>query len=420
MSGVGFVIFVLWIAVSNLMLGFALAVFMGHGPRRFPQLSLAIIPRLTLPTFKLSFLRRRKPEDEPEATAQEAPAKEEAPTATTRPADDGISLDEALVQFQLEVADVRGSLDDAAQRVQACAEAPTVEGVEECVADLKSAGHRILDGRAESLRSIELSSDGSEAQQKAVGDMQQAAADQAKDILQALDEIDQLEIRPETLEADCQRLKNHTDSLAATCDTMSQSIEAAKTEPASQDSPETEHDDTAEVHLERVEASEALDDWWADDPDHQRLLTMVMIDLDGTGKLNQAIGEQQVDALLAKVEEVILQADIHGGRASQINTQRFLLLLPKVEMPKLTREVEQLREQIGSLAITSEDCEAQLTASCAIACSQAGDSARALVDRTEAALLEAKQFGGNRTFLNEGEFPTPVVGSSRPETAAAM
>ena len=428
MSAVGMIIFVLWIALSNLMLGFALAVAMGHGPQRLPQFSLALLPQLRFPSLKLPFTMWRKSPNEEQAlpprpqAVPETPmaeAAEESTAETTIAPDNGLSLDEALAQFQMEVDDVRGGLDDVQQRVQACTAAPTVEAVQECVADLQTVSHRILDQRAESLQAIETSADSSDVQQKVVDDMQQAAANQAKDILQTLGEIDQLEIRPDTLEEDCQRLQNHTQALAATCDTVSQSIESAQATSSSQERSEGESNSTAEIHLERVEASEALDEWWADDPDHQRLLTMVMIDLDGVGKLNEALGEPKVDALLSKVEEVILEANIHGGSASQINAQRFLLLLPKVEMPKLTREVEQLRERITSLPIDSESGELQLTASCAIACSHAGDSARALVDRTEAALLEAKQFGGNRTFMNEGEFPTPVVGVARLETAAA-
>ena len=424
MQSAGFIIFVVWIAASNLVLGFALAVAVGHGPQRLsrrwtPRLSL---PRLVFPALGLRLPVRRKPRANIEAAPPTPQAEPEEPAAEAEAVagaapDDGIPLDEALAQFQMEVADVRDGLHKVQQRVQACAESPSVDAVEHCVAELTTVGQRILSGRADSLQAIEDASNGSEAHQKAISEVQQASANQATDILQALDDIGLMEVRPESLAEDCQRLKSHTDALSASCESMGQSIEAAR---PSSDSRQSAVDEAVPTQLERVEASDALDDWWADDPDHQRPLTMVMIDLDGVGALNQEIGETAVDAVLAQVEERVLAANIQGGRATQINAQRFLLLLPKVEPPKLKREVEKLREQIGSIPVQAERSDLQLTASCAIAFSRAGDSARALVARAEAALLEAKQFGGNRTFVNDGDFPTPVISAERQEVAAAM
>jgi hypothetical protein len=37
------------------------------------------------------------------------------------------------------------------------------------------------------------------------------------------------------------------------------------------------------------------------------------------------------------------------------------------------------------------------------------DTAASLCQRADAALREAKRYGRNRTFLYEGEYPTPVV-----------
>ena len=428
MSGVGFVIFVLWIAVSNLVLGFALAIAMGHGPRRMPRLGLALLLRWRMPSlrWRLPLLNRSNSAEpaESSAPAESPPQGTSSPTVAagepTAATDDGVPLAEALAQFQSEVADVRSGFEDVKQRVQACAESPTAEVIEDCVADLKNVGQQILDQRANAIECLQDSSDGSAAQQQAIDEVQQASARQAADIQETLEEITQLELNPESLEQDCQQLQDHTETLVACCDGVSESIETAKSQVEAEAATSHANRSGAEPQLERVEASAALDEWWADDPEHERPLTMVMIDLDGVAGLNEAYGKPEVDSLLTRVEELVGAADIHGGRATQINAQRFLLLLPKVEMQKLTREIEQLREQIAALSVSCEKGELQVTASCAIAFSRAGDSARALVARAESALLEAKQFGGNRTFTNQGDFPTPAAVTALQEEAVAV
>ena len=425
MQGAGLVIFLLWIAVSNLVLGFALAIAMGHGPRRLPGLAFSL-PAFRLPKLKLKLpsIRRQVNEEMPEVDeTEQQPAPSQDQTSESEPepepeiameSDDGIPLAEALAQFQQDLAEVRNDLSDVGSRLDECSASPTVDAVEECVADLKDAGQGMLDLQTESLKAIE-DNEGTNATE-----IRQAAEEQASQIQQRLEAIDQMEIRPESLEEDCERLKKHRNALTATCATIDQSLTEASN-PAGDTTATSDSDSSEsakEMHLEQMNASDALDEWWANDPDHQRPLTMVMIDLDHIGKLNDELGKDVVDSILAHVERAIVNADVHGGRASMINPQRFLLLLPNVAVPKLTKEVETLRETIRSMPLEIESEDVEVTASCAIATSHPGDSARALVTRAEAALIEAKQFGGNRTFLNEGEFPTPVVGATAAVPAA--
>ena len=426
MQGVGLIVFVLWIALSNLAVGFALAVFAGHGPRRLPSL-FAKLPNLRLPTLRIPSLRQGTTEnvvtDDDSSPSEPEPAPPspvpETQTESTNVVDDGLPLDEALALFQQDVAEVRDGLNSVSDRLDACSAAPSVEAVEDCVADLKDAGQDMLQRQADQLKVVK-ESGGSAASSAVVTKVEQAAAEQASQIQQALNEIDQMEIRPETLQEDCQRLKDHTSALTASCDALGQSVNTAQAKVNIGDADVESNPSTSqcENQLEQVEASDALNNWWADDPDHQRPLTMVMIDLDRVGQLNECVGEETVDGLLARVQEEILAADILGGKASGINAQRFLLLLPDVDVPKLTHEIEALRERIHTIPDAQDNADVELTASCAIAISQPGDSARALVSRAEAALIEAKQFGGNRTFLNEGEFPTPVVGALAVEPAS--
>ena len=462
MQSLGPILLVIWIGVTNLVLGFALATAMGHGPRRMPRLGLNFVPPMRLPTLRLRlpFFKKRTAETatETEPAVDQTPvspsseAAIEAPAETSSPAsqtsntvasnaaaskttasktaastlappttadDDGLPLDLVLAQFQQEVAGVRDGLASVNQRVQQCSETPTVEAVDKCVADLKGVGNRLLDQQTESLRAMENCRDGSATSEQLISEMHQEAATQASHIRQTLDEIQQIEAQDNSVDEDCQRLKQHSDALAASCDAIDKSVSQAR-EQATGD-PALASDEATSQHpgdqMEQMDASEALHCWWADDPEHQRPLTMAMIDIDGVGNLNEALGNEQVDGALNDVKALVLAADLGGGHVSEIDPQRFLLLLPTGAAEQSTELVEELRTAINELAVDAEHADLHLSASCAVANARPGDTARALVARAEAALSEAKQFGGNRTFLNEGDFPVPVAGNPEPAVA---
>ncbi len=83
MRSLGIFLLVMWIALSNVGVGFALAVCLGHGPRRWPRWRL---PRL--PKFSIRWSMPRWPSRRVEAVATVD--------------DDFVSMDVALAELQAE------------------------------------------------------------------------------------------------------------------------------------------------------------------------------------------------------------------------------------------------------------------------------------------------------------------------------
>ena len=120
MGNIGFILLALWIAVSNLGLGFALAVALGHGPQRWPRLRL---PALKFPTLKLPSLRRSPQAEEKDTTEHESASAADAPVESEpeTTVEDGMSLETALAEFEKEVAIVRDEEEVAQAELAATA-----------------------------------------------------------------------------------------------------------------------------------------------------------------------------------------------------------------------------------------------------------------------------------------------------------
>jgi len=211
--------------------------------------------------------------------------------------------------------------------------------------------------------------------------------------------------------------------MVSSCQALDNCVAEARTrlrsgagEPNAADAKQRDGD--AAHRLEQKDALETLSQWWADDPERERPLTMALVDVDRVAALNDDIGRQATDQLLRRVERQILALDFPGSWANRIDAQRFLLLLPDSSPEQCTEAMESLRRSIEEAGADATSGDPPLTASCAVAICRPGDTAHALASRAEATLAEAKQFGRNRTFLNEGEFPTPVVAANEPAVAA--
>lgn len=266
MSTWGTLCFIMLLAVANLGLGYAIAVFLGHGPRTSPLPSLPW--RFSLPAWhvlaRLAELPAA-PQSQPAETAEEPPqtAPDEAPEPATpqTPADDapepatpsevevdqpvdeqpaptesfqlipgdepGLPLNVAMSQLRDEVSTARGDLENIDQRAQQCCDAPTYDAVEECVADLKQAGARLLKQQSQAMAVLDDCFTDT-ATDAGIGDNLRHAADQqAGEIRDTLERFDAWQLDPNNLDEDCRRLLAETEQMIGSCETMSQSIDEA-------------------------------------------------------------------------------------------------------------------------------------------------------------------------------------------------
>ena len=94
---------------------------------------------------------------------------------------------------------------------------------------------------------------------------------------------------------------------------------------------------------------------------------------------------------------------------TRLSGQRFLCLFPDADVRYTASVAEHIRQTVEATRFRCRDGELRITLSCAAIGATSGDTPVLLCRRAEAALAEAKRYGRNRTFLYEGEYPTPVV-----------
>jgi hypothetical protein len=131
------------------------------------------------------------------------------------PQSDTISLEAALAELSREVDKVRDDLGAIDERVRACSAAPTVDVVEECVADLKQTGQRLYIQQTQAISAAPEACVDSQIEQ------------QAEQLRQSLAELDTWRVDPQNLDADCRRLLDATEHMMQSCDEVEHALESA-------------------------------------------------------------------------------------------------------------------------------------------------------------------------------------------------
>jgi hypothetical protein len=251
MSLAGYSLFILLIAASNAALGFGGAVLLGHGPR-LPAIHCDWRPWFAHCKRRvIEWLRKRKAAQASHAAAPTADRSPEFPSLTLTPiefskpalvspssahtaADVALSLEAALAQLTSEVAEVRNELDSLDDRVRMCSAAPTVDGVEECVADLKQTGQRLYQQQTQAMA----------AAQEALGtvgiagtncnDAREMVEQRTDDLRQSLAQLDAWQVDPSNLADDCLKLLAATEQMMESCDEVGQVLASASTKQIEQ------------------------------------------------------------------------------------------------------------------------------------------------------------------------------------------
>jgi GGDEF domain-containing protein len=134
-------------------------------------------------------------------------------------------------------------------------------------------------------------------------------------------------------------------------------------------------------------------------------------------EVNQVVSEGKepgtaVDERLFRgVSSIVRQALDQKDTAASFADRQMLLLLPQEDMQQATRQAEEFRQRVASTEFVADGQPFQTTITCALAEIAPACTGPRLFEFLEEALNEAKRYGGNRTFMHDGNSPTPVVPS---------
>lgn len=132
-------------------------------------------------------------------------------------------------------------------------------------------------------------------------------------------------------------------------------------------------------------------------------LSCLMIDIDHFKRFNDEFGHDAGDAVMQHVAQVMLDIVGNDGSVYRFGGEEFSILLPDIAAPTAFDTAERLRDAVASapLAYRGRILDA-VTISVGVAASPDDSPANSLITRADAALLEAKRRGRNRSVRASG------------------
>lgn len=385
--------FFLVVAVLNLGLGFAAAVYLGHRQRLALESTIALSPAV--------------------GPAVAAPPVEPAPpTASAESvAASPIPADPALDPLQLEVARYHVELVKADDALRGFGEAPDATAVKECLDGLQTATKSYLEQWA-ALHGVFEDRHHDRPEMAAVrGRMEAAVQQQDSQIqtsyaaIQAVDYDQDLAKYCRDMVLQTSRLMDSNHCLRDTLDDIG-SVLCPESHGAGPARPEQGPPSGV---ASRVDAETFLRDWWARDPQRVRPLSAAMLDVDRFSQINQQFGYRTGDDVLHALGQ-LLRAECRSDVVlARLSGQRFLLLFPDADLRAAVDTVERVRQTVALAHFWRGETEIRAMLSAGAVEATAVDTSDSLLSRADATLREAKRYGRNRTFLHEGKYPAPVV-----------
>jgi len=159
----------------------------------------------------------------------------------------------------------------------------------------------------------------------------------------------------------------------------------------------------------RASIESTLVQWLQEGARRVDTLSAAALDIDAFSDVNRQYGHALGDQLLHALGQLLITETGSRARLARFSGERFLLLFPDAGLLAATNAVERLRQVIEAACFDYKQEEIRITVSCGVTEASIGDTPESMLARTEAALLEAKRYGRNRTFMHEGKYPTPVV-----------
>jgi diguanylate cyclase (GGDEF)-like protein len=400
------------IAVLNLSLGFAVAVHLARRHRQLLSPAVAFqMPVAKPPPSTAGSTPTVEPAPEPAppaAAAAPAQESEREKTPSERSIED---LQSQIDQYKTQVCSV-----DAALR--AYADEPDADAIKSCLDTLQDVNKEYLGRRDESHEAFEQLHADSEGLGGIRDSLQTAIQNQTQRIDRTDRAVEDFDFGEEAdLAEGCRRMVSETSGLLDANDHLHDALDEAKVAAARsgdwlESLDPSAGEDPLTGLLNRMGLEAWMVDWRKKDPHQARQLSVAMIDIDQFGRINEQYGREMGDVVLREFAALLrtdAREDEEDEIVARVGGQRFLYVFPDQDIRFTTDTIERLRQTIELIHFRREDVDIQLTASCAIVEPVAGETSETLLAMAEATILEAKRYGSNRTFLHDGQNPTPVV-----------
>ncbi len=413
------------IAVTNLALGYALAVFLGFGPPTLADAWDALTRRPqsseesgfeqmmeTLSAQSLDDMLDDLAEDEADYQPCDMPYDDDAAELLNPDDPENWDLNEKYVEtsiLKLNIAMMKSGKrsTDIDTKLRSIAGRSDAETIGRCLADLKEDCEVYLQQQSEasekfSARISEL------GELRALGEeIEMANLEQAAQIETTLSNLQHMDFESD-LEAANGRLLEELHNLRVARHRLRDNQEAAFLAVARyEDRLETIerqlYNDPLTRLRNRIGLEVTLLEWWKQQRQQSRQLVAALLDIDLFGKVNERHGAMVGDRILAQlaghVKSSVGQHDLVG----RFTGESFLVMMVDVGPRAGTKNAEQLRQSIEKIVFRHAGGEIALTVSVGITEVKPTDSDVGVLARVAETMQQAKRGGRNCSFYHDGE-----------------
>src|SRR6185437_2687435 len=142
------------------------------------------------------------------------------------------------------------------------------------------------------------------------------------------------------------------------------------------------------------------------------VIAVVMMDLDGLKRINDALGHACGDAVLQAVGRALMETVRAQDAVARMGGDEFCILLPDTGLVEAGMAAERMRSQVDGLIVEYRGETVPVRASLGVASSEASElSWQSLVEHSDAALYRAKRAGRDRVV----DAVDPIEGTGEPE-----
>lgn len=405
-------LFVFFVALANVALGFALAVWLGR--ERLPQDELEIISALSA-------------QDPREVMERHTPL---PPTETSRceplPAAwiellDEIGKRSAVVTaassiLKLDFAAYRDKLVAVDAAVRRHRHGNGDRPISDIVEELKAVNAQWGDLKSTALDNLQTCETNAGDLTGLCSELELVFEEQAAQIETVSSNLASLDLAEDVSDG-CRQLIGELGKLFAMVHQMRDSILDAITQVFAQ-----------EKQLESIQQKLLVDsgtglygrtgfeavawEWWQDDPTRQRQLSVAMLDIDNFADLNDRFGPVTGDQLLFAVAQLLRNAirDERGyDVATRISGQRFVLFFGDTGARNAVTATERIRRIVEESEVQLGATKIRLTVSGGVSPVLQSDTTLSLLSRAAGAVGAAKRSGGNSTRVDEGDGPCEMA-----------
>lgn len=410
-------LFIVLISLLNLGLGYALAVYQGHGPA-FDLWGL-VMPRLRpVRATAAPPHARTATAAAPTCTVASAPelasAADESPSEKPADAPDGpadaAAFHDAVEKSRDDAQRHREQLAKLNQQVREVQATSNISELDQCTSEWKDLNERYLDRQETNLQQASEHLPAGDMYDAVDAAVQEACQAHAADIQDSLDTVDGSKVTEDNLEDYCRQLLEETDRQIESSgdyrDRLDDALGRMDDDPDPSDAPPRDPERPAVVSTVETAVAKILTRWREDAALRDQSLTAALIDVDDYAQIVNRHGSLAGDRVVSAVRDLVATAQNEGGTLSHNSGQLFLLAYPGTSGQWVGASLERVRQTVEKTRFQHDGAVVPVTISTAAVEAAADDTAQTLCERLLATVRGAQDGGNNRTFLHEGTRPT--------------